>query len=253
MRTVLDEFLRNRALMFLAGVVTLPAGLAIVLTHNVWVADWRVLITVVGWLAAITGAFRIIAPQDAIKFGRHVYDQPNGVLFGAAVWIAIGAILFFFGYAQYPPRRGKDKKNTPFSPADLVTPKVTTGPIVGSRKIYTTPEAAADLRVPFREIALDPSAKEPPVRVYDSSGIYTDDNAGIDVEQGLKRIRAEWVRERGGIEEYEGRPIKPVDNGNVTGKHLARNFPNTPKPMRASSLPSPLWGGSASEASRGGG
>src|SRR5947209_19660809 len=123
--------------------------------------------------------------------------------------------------------------NKPLSPADLVTPKVTTGPIVGSRKIYTTPQASADLRVPFREIMLDPSAKEPPVRVYDSSGIYTDDNAGIDVEQGLKRIRAEWVRERGGIEEYEGRPIKPVDNGNVTGKHLARNFPNTPKPMRA--------------------
>jgi phosphomethylpyrimidine synthase len=122
--------------------------------------------------------------------------------------------------------------NKPVSPADLVTPKVTTGPICGSRKIYTTPDAAADLRVPFREIALDPSAKEPPVRVYDSSGIYTDDNAGIDVERGLKRIRAEWVKERGGIEEYQGRPIKAVDNCNVTGKHLARNFPNTPKPMR---------------------
>ncbi len=69
--------------------------------------------------------------------------------------------------------------------------------------------------------------------VYDSSGVYTDDNAGIDVERGLKRARVEWVRERGGVEEYEGRPIQPVDNGNVTGKHLARNFPNTPKPMRA--------------------
>jgi phosphomethylpyrimidine synthase len=122
--------------------------------------------------------------------------------------------------------------NKPVSPADLVTPKVTTGPIVGSRKTYTTPEAAPDLRVPLREIMLDPSAKEPPVSVYDSSGIYTDDNAGIDVEKGLKRTRVEWVRERGGIEDYEGRPIKPVDNGNVSGKHLARNFPNTPKPMR---------------------
>jgi phosphomethylpyrimidine synthase len=122
--------------------------------------------------------------------------------------------------------------NKPISPADLVTPKVTTGPIVGSRKTYTTPDAAPDLRVPLREIMLDPSAKEPPVAVYDSSGIYTDDNTGIDVENGLKRARVEWVRERGGIEEYDGRPIKPVDNGNVTGKHLARNFPNTPKPMR---------------------
>ena len=100
MRTVLDEFIRNRALMFLAGVVTMPAGLAIVLTHNVWVANWPVLITVIGWLAAITGAFRIIAPQDAIKFGRRIYDQPNGPLVGAAIWAGIGAILTFFGYVR---------------------------------------------------------------------------------------------------------------------------------------------------------
>ncbi|MGI8853692.1 MAG: phosphomethylpyrimidine synthase ThiC [Methyloceanibacter sp.] len=123
--------------------------------------------------------------------------------------------------------------NKPVTPADLITPKVTTGPIAGSRKAYTVPEAAPDLRVPIREIMLDPSANEPPVAVYDPSGIYTDDNAGIDVERGLKRTRAEWVRERGGVEEYDGRPIQPVDNGNVSGKHLARNFPNTPRPMRS--------------------
>src|SRR3954452_12472597 len=128
--------------------------------------------------------------------------------------------------------------NKPVSPADLVTPKVTTGPIVGSRKTYSTPEAAPDLRVPLREIMLDPSANEPPVTVYDSSGVYTDDKAGIDVERGLKRTRVEWVRERGGVEEYDGRPIQPVDNGNVTGKHLARNFPNTPRPWRAIDPPS---------------
>ena len=122
--------------------------------------------------------------------------------------------------------------NKPLSESDLATPTVTTGPVTGSRKTYSSPEAAPDLRVPYREIALDPSAGEEPVRVYDPSGIYTDNDAAIDVEQGLKRSRIEWVKERGGIEEYEGRPIKPVDNGNVTGKHLARNFTNTPKPLR---------------------
>jgi len=145
--------------------------------------------------------------------------------------------------------------NKPLSQADLATPKVTTGSIIGSRKVYSAPDAAPELRVPIREIVLDPSSGEPPVPVYDPSGPYTDDNLAIDVERGLKRTRVEWVRERGGVEEYDGRPIQPVDNGNVSGKHLARNFPNTPKPMRAisPSLPSPLWGGSASEASRGGG
>ena len=123
--------------------------------------------------------------------------------------------------------------NKPLSEADLATPTVTTGPIAGSRKVYAAPDAAPDLRVPLREIPLAEGSGEEPVRVYDPSGIYTETDAAIDVEKGLKRARVAWVRERGGVEEYDGRPIKPVDNGNVTGKHLARNFPNTPRPLRA--------------------
>ena len=131
--------------------------------------------------------------------------------------------------------------NKPVTSADLVTPKVTTGPLAASRKVYSSPEAAPDLKVPHREIALHESSGEPPLPVYDTTGPYTDDNVAIDVEKGLKRARIEWVKERGGVEEYEGRPIQPVDNGNASGKHLARNFPNTPKPWRAVS-PSPLVG-----------
>jgi phosphomethylpyrimidine synthase len=128
--------------------------------------------------------------------------------------------------------------NKHLSQSDLATPKVTTGPIAGSRKIYSTPQAAPDLRVPLREIPLSEGAGEEPVRVYDPSGIYTDNDAAIDVEKGLKRTRVDWVKERGGVEDYEGRPIKPVDNGNASGKQLARNFPNTPRPMRALEAPS---------------
>jgi phosphomethylpyrimidine synthase len=123
--------------------------------------------------------------------------------------------------------------NKLFSESDFATPKVTTGPIAGSRKVYSAPEAAPDLRVPYREIALSEGAGEEPVRVYDPSGVYTDSDAAMDVEKGLKRARVEWVKARGGIEEYDGRPIQPVDNGNASGKHLARSFPNTPRPMRA--------------------
>ena len=99
-RSVVDEISRNRALVFFGGVITFPAGLAIVLTHNVWVADWPVLITVLGWLATVSGAVRLLAPQDAIKFGRRVYDQPNGPVIAAGIWIAIGAVLCFFGYLK---------------------------------------------------------------------------------------------------------------------------------------------------------
>jgi phosphomethylpyrimidine synthase len=115
---------------------------------------------------------------------------------------------------------------------DLMLPKVTTGPISASAKVYASPEGHPDVRVPFREIALSPGAGERAFRVYDPSGPYTDANATIDVEKGLPRSRAAWVHERGGVEEYAGREIKPEDNGNVAGKHLARDFPNKPAPMR---------------------
>ena len=128
--------------------------------------------------------------------------------------------------------------NKPVTTADLVTPKVTTGSLPASRKVYARPDAAPELRVPVREITLEASSGEPPLPVYDTTGVYSDPDVTIDVEKGLARTRIEWVKERGGVEEYQGRPIQPVDNGNVTGKHLARNFPNTPKPWRALLHPS---------------
>ena len=136
--------------------------------------------------------------------------------------------------------------NKPLAESDLATPKVTTGPIAGSHKIYARPDAAPDLKVPLREIVLDASSGEPPLPVYDPSGPYTDPEATIDVERGLPRTRIDWVRERGGVEDYDGRPIQPVDNGNVSGKHLARNSPI--RRARCAGLqasPSPSWNGRA--------
>jgi hypothetical protein len=99
-RAVLHEFINNRAILFLAGLITFPAGLAVVLVHNVCVADWPVIITIVGWLTAFSGAIRIVAPEGAIRYGRRAYERPNGALFGAAIWVALGAVLTFFGYVR---------------------------------------------------------------------------------------------------------------------------------------------------------
>jgi len=116
---------------------------------------------------------------------------------------------------------------------NIATPKVTTGALPASRKVYARPDAAPELRVPVREIVLTEAAAEPPIPVYDTTGPYTDPEVTIDVEQGLPRTRTAWVKERGGVEDYEGRAIQPVDNGNVSGKHLARNFPTAHRPLRA--------------------
>ena len=122
--------------------------------------------------------------------------------------------------------------NKPNNQSDFETPTVTTGPLPSSRKVYTHPADAPDIAVPHREIDLHPSANEPPVPVYDTSGPYSDPSVTIDVEKGLERHRTAWVLERGGVEEYEGREVKPEDNGGATGKYLAREFPIRNKPLR---------------------
>jgi phosphomethylpyrimidine synthase len=117
-------------------------------------------------------------------------------------------------------------------PGEQMVPKVTTGPITAASKVYLSPDGHPDLRVPFREIALAKASGEPPFRVYDTSGPYTDVHAKIDVEEGLPRHREAWVKERGGVEQYEGRAVRPEDNGYVSGKYLARDFASKPKPYR---------------------
>jgi phosphomethylpyrimidine synthase len=83
--------------------------------------------------------------------------------------------------------------NKPVTAKDVATPKVTTGPLAGSRKIYSWPDGDPDLRVPFREIAL---SDETSFRIYDTSGPYTDPAAAIDVQRGLPHLREAWTAAR---------------------------------------------------------
>jgi phosphomethylpyrimidine synthase len=120
--------------------------------------------------------------------------------------------------------------NTPTKPSDFTPRAVTTGPLPASRKVYTHP--APGLAVPHREIDLHPSANETAVRVYDTSGPYSDASVAIDVEAGLPRARRAWLMERGNLEEYEGRDVRPEDNGFAAGRHLTREFPVRHRPLR---------------------
>jgi hypothetical protein len=92
------EFLHSTALIYLSGLLTMLAGLALLLTHNVWAADWRMLITLLGWLLAIGGAARIIVPQGTQQVGRRLIAQPVFLTVAAVIWLGIGAVLCFFGY-----------------------------------------------------------------------------------------------------------------------------------------------------------
>ena len=101
---------------------------------------------------------------------------------------------------------------------------VTTGPIIGSRKVYSSPDGRPDIRVPFREIALHPSANEPPLPTYDTSGPYTDPATTIDLAAGLTPIRTPWLAARG-LQRIAPRAVRPEDNGNVAADRLVAECP----------------------------
>ncbi|WP_043832279.1 phosphomethylpyrimidine synthase ThiC [Muricoccus aerilatus] len=118
-------------------------------------------------------------------------------------------------------------------PATKGVPTVTTGPLPASTKVFKPGTRHPELRVPMREIALHPSAGEPPVTVYDASGPYTDPAAEIAIERGLPRHRRAWAEARGEVEAYDGRDLKPEDNGFVSGERLTPAFPVRHRPLRA--------------------
>ena len=103
--------------------------------------------------------------------------------------------------------------------------KVATGERPGSRKVYQNGVLWPDIRVPFREVAVHPSANEPPVTIYDPSGPYTDPAVSTDIHKGLDRVREPWVVSRGDVEIVANpRDVKPEDNGFAKGEHLAPQF-----------------------------
>ena len=95
-----------------------------------------------------------------------------------------------------------------------------------STRVYAVGNLHPSVRVPMREIRLSPTKSfndkleaNEPVRVYDCSGPWGDPGFNGSSEEGLPALRAEWIRARGDVEEYEGREVKPQDNGYLTGKH----------------------------------
>src|SRR5580704_7169777 len=114
-----------------------------------------------------------------------------------------------------------------------ITETIPTGERPGSRRVWADGTLHPCVRVPFREVAVHPSAGEPPLTLYDSAGPYADPASTIDIEQGLARPRDAWVWGRGDVEEVTARAVKPEDNGHARGKHLAKQFQNQRLPFRA--------------------
>jgi hypothetical protein len=97
---MIAEALRPGILLYLSGLLSLLAGLAIINLHNTWHMDWRVIITVLGWLMTIGGIIRIVAPQVTIAIGSTVYSGRAPTIVVALIVGALGAFLSVKGYVQ---------------------------------------------------------------------------------------------------------------------------------------------------------
>ena len=97
-RDMAEEFLASRALLFLSGLLIMPVGLAIVLTHNIWAADGRVMITLFGWLNVIGGALRLFAPAYVMQTGRAMLKRPQFIPVAAAIWVVAASLFCLFGF-----------------------------------------------------------------------------------------------------------------------------------------------------------
>ena len=138
--------------------------------------------------------------------------------------------------------------------------KLSYEPLPGSKKVYVQGEIFSDIRVPFREIELSDTKDHhgkvipnKPVRLYDTSGPYTDPLVHVDITQGLPALRLKWILKRGDVEYLNGpsshyrkqrdndldlvsirfpgvrKPLRSKSGGNVTQMHYARRGIITPE------------------------
>ena len=96
--SLMKEFIGSRALIFITGALALVAGLAVVNAHNLWVPDWRVIVTILGWLLIVRGIMNLVFPATVQTLGDRMIASHAGVVAGAAFTIALGAILSIMGY-----------------------------------------------------------------------------------------------------------------------------------------------------------
>jgi len=97
-RKIMDDFPRNPSLVFVTGLLTFVTGLAIVLFHNIWIGDWRLIITVFGWIALIKGIWLIVFPGTLDKTTKLYTENFKLVLIPWSIMLLLGVFLVVKGY-----------------------------------------------------------------------------------------------------------------------------------------------------------
>jgi hypothetical protein len=105
-----EQAVHNYALIYIAGLITLAAAIAIVLAHNVWAPDWRLIITILGWLGVIGGTLRIVWPQLAEQVGTTLLTHREVPMVAGFAVLVLGGVLSYFGYADTGPAKPRARQ-----------------------------------------------------------------------------------------------------------------------------------------------
>lgn len=95
---VMEDYCKNAALVFFGGLFSLLIGFLIVLSHNLWVANWTVIITIFGWGGIIKGIWLIVFPNTVSKFMQAYQRNETLLLVHSVAALVFGAALAIFGY-----------------------------------------------------------------------------------------------------------------------------------------------------------
>ena len=95
---LMDDFCKNTALVFIAGLFALVIGVVIILTHNVWAANWAVIITIIGWAGLAKGIWMIVFPNTVHKFMQAYKKNERLLMVHSIIALIFGVVLTFFGF-----------------------------------------------------------------------------------------------------------------------------------------------------------
>jgi len=98
-KPVMLDMLKNSSLVLFSGIMALIFGILIVVSHNIWVMDWRVIITLLGWLTLLKGVVRLFYPEFVMKKATMCIENKTFYTIMMLITLFIGLVLLYFGYS----------------------------------------------------------------------------------------------------------------------------------------------------------
>lgn len=100
LKPILGEMLKSPALMFVTGMIAIIIGALIVISHNIWILDWRVIITIMGWASLIKGTIRVVIPQYVNVLDKKWMLSDASYYTTFVLAFLLGVVLCYLGAVQ---------------------------------------------------------------------------------------------------------------------------------------------------------